>query len=322
MYNPEEYVLASKKTGSWGMSDVQKRRSPNPSERVDLVMWTYNGASTLSAVLKRISEVIPAEIVNKRIISDDNSTDETREIANSFGWTVVVNKGKGISDNANTALKYVESDFFMSFEQDLLLARNWWNKIPSSLDDPDVVAASGMRFADKPRGVHEIQKYVARKYRGEGQLESWLRGREMAAFTLGKTLDNTIYRTDVIRAIGGFPDLASSSGVDTVLAYEIDQHGYKWFVDYTVQSVHLRKNLAEELNHQFWYAKQLKYMWEKIRKANQKKTPPITKFDVFYRFAMSPFTGLFIACKTREPSLIYVHPLIRLYYLKGYLASS
>jgi glycosyltransferase involved in cell wall biosynthesis len=301
---------------------VKQRRNPVQSEKVDLVMWTYNGSATLPAVLKRITEVIPDSVINKRIISDDNSIDGTREIAASFGWTVVLNEGKGISDNANTALKNVESNFFISFEQDLLLACDWWSKIPSSLENPEVAAASGMRFADKPRGIHELQKYVARKYRGEAQLESWLRGREMAAFTLGKTLDNTIYRTDVIRAIGGFPKLASSSGVDTLLAYEIDQQGYKWFVDYSVQSVHFRENLTQELNHQFWYAKQLKYMWKKISETTRKKPPPITKFDVFYRFAVSPFTGLFIAYKTREPSLAYVHPLIRLYYLRGYLSSN
>jgi hypothetical protein len=66
----------------------------------------------------------------------------------------------------------------------------------------------------------------------------------------------------------------------------------------------------------------LKYMWKKISETTRKKPPPITKFDVFYRFAVSPFTGLFIAYKTREPSLAYVHPLIRLYYLRGYLSSN
>ncbi len=290
-------------------------------EKVTLVMWTYNGAATLPAVLKRISEVIPNKFVAKKIISDDRSTDGTREIAESFGWTVVLDEGKGISDNANTALEHVETEFFVSFEQDLLLARDWWAKVPRALENPRVAAASGMRFADRPRGVHALQLYVAKKYRGEAQLESWLRGREMAAFTLGKTLDNTIYRTSVVREVGGFPKLASSSGVDTLLSYEIDVHGYQWFVDYNVQSVHLRSDLRQELNHQFWYAKQLPEMWRKISAVTHKKAPPVTKLGVLQRFVMSPLTGLFMAYTTREPSLAYIHPLIRLYYLRGYLVS-
>ena len=290
-------------------------------EKITLVMWTYNGAATLPEVLKRIGEVIPEKAVAKKIISDDRSTDDTREIAESLGWTVVFDEGKGISNNANTALENVETEFFASFEQDLLLARDWWTKVPRALENPVVAAASGMRFADRPRGVRALQLYVAKKYRRDAQLESWLRGREMAAFTLGKTLDNTIYRTSVVHEVGGFPNLASSSGVDTVLAYEIDAHKYQWFVDYNVQSVHLRSDLRQELNHQFWYAKQLPEMWRKISKATQKQAPPVTKLGVFQRFIMSPFTGLFMAYKTREPSLAYIHPLIRLYYLRGYLVS-
>ena len=77
--------------------------------KVDLVMWTKTGSETLSLVLKRISEVIPEEFVNNRIIADDQSSDNSREIAESFGWHVVPNEGSGISDGANTALKRVES---------------------------------------------------------------------------------------------------------------------------------------------------------------------------------------------------------------------
>ena len=141
-------------------------------EKVDLVMWTKNGAETLPSVLTRISEIIPDRSVNEKIVVDDRSSDHTRKIAESFGWTVVFNEGKGISDGANTALKHVTAEYFISFEQDLLLARCWWDKIPPYLNNPKVAAASGMRFADKPVGVNRLQKYVAKKYRIEAELAS------------------------------------------------------------------------------------------------------------------------------------------------------
>ena len=121
-------------------------------------MWTKNGAKTLPAVLKRISEVIPEDFINKRLIVDDNSTDNTKRIATSFSWSVIPNEGSGISDGANTALKHVESKYFISLEQDLLLAPEWWTRIPPMLENPRVAAASGMRFADKPRGVRKLQQ--------------------------------------------------------------------------------------------------------------------------------------------------------------------
>jgi glycosyltransferase involved in cell wall biosynthesis len=252
-------------------------------------MWTKNGAKTLPLVLKRISEVLPNEFVNKRVIVDDHSTDDTREIAKSFGWDVIFNEGKGISDGANTTLKRVNSEYFISFEQDLLLAYDWWNKIPPYLDNPKIAIASGMRFADKPAGVRKLQQYVAKKYRGEAELAPWLRARQMTAFTIGKTLDNTIYKTRIIKDLGGFPKMQVNAEVDTILAYKVRQAGYYWVVDYNVQSIHLREGLKQELQHQYWYATQFNEIWMRIiTETNQ--PPPVTKYTVISRFLMSPFT--------------------------------
>jgi glycosyltransferase involved in cell wall biosynthesis len=286
--------------------------------KTDLVMWTKNGSETLSSVLKRIDEVIPKEFAGNRIIVDDRSTDDTRKIAKAFGWQVLFNEGQGISDGANTALKHVKSKHFISFEQDLLLARNWWAKIPPLLEKPEIAAASGMRFADKPQGVRKLQQYVAKKYRGEAYLSSWLRTRQMAAFTLGKTLDNTIYKTKVVRSIGGFPKIKVNAGVDTTLAYRLQQAGYHWIVDYCVQSTHIRRGLRQELRHQYWYATQLNEIWGRIE-LETNRPPPITKSSILSRFFTSPFTGVFVALKTNEPTIAYIHPLIRFYYLKGFL---
>jgi len=288
--------------------------------KVDLVMWTKNGAKTLDPVLKRINQVIPPEFVNKRIMVDDQSTDATRRIAVASGWTVVPNEGTGISDGANTALMHVETEHFVSFEQDLLLAEDWWEKIPPLLQNPQVAAASGMRFASQPRGVQKLQLYVAKKYRGEANLASWLRNRRDAAFTLGSTLDNTIYKTSVVRSVGGFPKVKVNAGVDTTLAYRLRQAGFTWLVDFSVQSVHLRGGLRHELRHQCWYGTQSHEIWRRIEKETGQK-PPITEFGIFYRFVLSPFTGLFVAFKTREATIAYVHPLIKFYYLKGFLES-
>jgi len=288
--------------------------------KVDLVMWTKDGERTLPLVLSRINEVIPLDVINRKIIVDDHSTDYTRSIADLFGWRVIINEGKGISDGANTALKSVEAEYFISFEQDLLLSRDWWDKIPPYLENSRVAVASGMRFSDKPVGVRKLQQYVAKKYIGEVKLASWLRARQMSAFTLGKTLDNTIYKTKVVEAVGGFPKMQVNAGVDTVLAYKIQQAGYHWVVDYNVQSAHLRRGLKQELFHNYWYATQLCEIWGRVA-TETNRLPLVTKSTVISRFIMSPFTGVFMAVKTGEPTITYIHPLIRLYYLKGVLES-
>ena len=155
--------------------------------KVDLVMWAKNGAETLPFVLKRIGEVIPDEFVNNRIIVDDNSTDDTREITRTFGWKVALNEGTGISDGANTALKRVETEFFISFEQDLLLAKDWWNKVPPLLlEKENVAVASGIRIPDNPSVLRRLHEYITENYREESR-------RDPTHF-YGKTLDNAIYK--------------------------------------------------------------------------------------------------------------------------------
>src|SRR4030066_558398 len=105
--------------GGLNLSPARRKRC-NMAVKVDLVMWTKNGAETLPSVLKRIEEVIPSEFVNVKVMADDKSTDETRKIGESYGWTVVRNMGKGISHNANTTLRKAPSDVFESFKQNRL----------------------------------------------------------------------------------------------------------------------------------------------------------------------------------------------------------
>ena len=284
--------------------------------KLDLVMWTKNSGTNLVPVLKRINQVIPNSFVNRKIIVDDNSSDYTRSVATFLGWEVYRNKGSGISDGANTALDLVESEFFCSFEQDVILAEDWWSKVALPFFESGLAVSSGMRFNSQPKGVTTLFRYVAKKYRGE-QLSPWLKSREANAFTLGKTLDNTIYRTESIRRVGGFPYMKVNAGVDTVLAWKLEKYGLKWKVDYNVQSVHLRKGLKDELNHQKWYGTQTRYIWGAMNHLGMES--PVDFKKTMFKLCLAPFSGLFVAFKTREASIVYIHPLIRLYNTWGLL---
>ena len=267
--------------------------------KVDLVMWTKNGAETLPLVLKRINEVIPSELVNNRLIVDDHSTDETREIAKSYGWKVIFNEGKGISDGANTALKHVTSEYFISFEQDLLLARDWWQKIPTHLSSKNVIIASGIRLTVHLPVLRKIEEYAFERYEKVYDIRE-----DYEKFLCGKNIDNTIYKTGALKRLGGFPRLAKSVGVDMALALKVVSTGHRWKVDFNVKSVHLRKSLKEELAHRYWYGS----CWKE-------QDPWIKPF--LLRFLFSPFRGLDIAIKKKAPQAIYIYPLLRFYTLRG-----
>lgn len=271
-------------------------------DKTDLVMWTKNGSEILPSVLKRINEVIPEEFIGSRIIVDDRSADNTRKIAESFGWQVFLNEGTGISDGANTALKHVVSEYFISFEQDLLLARDWWQKIPEYLSDPKIAVASGVRLPNQPLVVRKIQEYSMERQQRKGKVESFL---------YGKTLDNTIYKTRVIRTLGGFPKLTISAGVDNILAQEVHANNFEWKVDYTVRSTHLRKDLKQELAHYYWYGTCYSTLSPMLFKRN------VNLKSLVSRLFFSPLRGLDIAVRKKAPQAVYVYPLIRLAVVRG-----
>jgi glycosyltransferase involved in cell wall biosynthesis len=185
---------------------------------IDIVMWAKNGELTLPGVLEQIDRVIPKQVVNKKIMIDDHSTDSTRQMGLDHGWIVITNEGNGISDAANTALKYVEEPTFCSFEQDLLLSNEWFNQVYPLILRENVVIASGMRFPSGPPAVRKIKLYG---HKNSLDYLSKLPNGQSTNSTHGKTLDNTVYRTDFIRNLGGFVHMKSNCGQDSSISLKV-----------------------------------------------------------------------------------------------------
>jgi glycosyltransferase involved in cell wall biosynthesis len=277
---------------------------------IDIVMWAKNGESTLPMVLKRINQVIPQKVVNNKILVDDNSTDQTAQIAKIEGWEVIPNQGTGIGDGANTALQHVTTTYFASFEQDLLLNPCWWNLISADLARAksrrlNIGVISGVRLADKPIGLRKLEEYRLEKQRQKSSDE------RARVFWWFKTLDNTLYKTSVIRQLGGFPKVPESAGVDNVLAARLHDSGYVWLVDYGIVSTHLRKGIRHEFKHNYWYGKNYSLLYQIM------KWKRLTLRSQFPGILSSPCRGLEIAIKKKAPEIIYIHPFILLSTFRG-----
>ena len=284
--------------------------------KTDLAMWTYNGSRTLNMVLRRINQVIPKESVGQRLIVDDGSTDDTVLIAESCGWQVIRNEGRGVGDGANTALKHVETPFFCSFEQDLLLAPNWWNIISKHIDEEGVAAVSGVRLPNKPPGVRKLNQYIMEKYQYVlDHPSSFTPAYFQEARTYGHSLDNTMYNTETLREIGGFPSGLPYFGIgtDTALLGNLWDNNLKWLTFYNVRSEHLRQGLRQEISHNLWYTSARAYPAVNRKLYSTK----VSLSSIIPSLMASPFRALKITFKMREPSVIYVYPIMRFTLFRG-----
>jgi len=256
--------------------------------QVDVVMWAKNGERYLPSVLKQIDEVIPKEELHRKILVDDHSMDRTASIARDFGWEVYENPEGGIPAGANEALRHVDCDYFVSVEQDVVLARDWWEKVPPLLQDDRTVVASGIRLPSID-SLRKLYEYVFDRYMKNPQ-------KYVRSSFLGVTIDNTIYKTRYMRESGGFPNLRVSGGVDGALAKRVFESGLEWRVDPSGVPVHLRSSVWEEIKHWYFYGTCVPYL------SGRKGLGRIAGIALF-----SPIRGAEIAMKKRSLPIFYIY---------------
>lgn len=268
--------------------------------KADLVMWARNGAMVLPTVLRRVDEVIPTGAIGRKVFVDDHSTDRSASIAKDFGWLVFPNEKGGVGAGADLALRHVTNEHFISLEQDVVLARDWWEKIPRHLEERNVAAAQGWRISNHPV-IGKIDEYSMERFRHSLC-----------------SIDNTIYKTKVIRALGGFPEHLKYTGVDAYIHQHVLNAGFKWITDSSVISIHLRRGgLREQIRRYYSYGMDMPVLGKEGLFVDAGVTSGL-KRSVSIAF-FSPFRGLEIAVRKQCPQAICYYPLIRFSHLAGCL---
>lgn len=200
----------------------QHQAPTNLDKPFDIWMCTHNSEKFLPVTLKRITEVIPAQSINRKFVVDDFSSDNTKEVVKKLGWEVYLNKKKGLVNARRYAFSLVETDYCANFEHDVYLTKSWFPKIPDIVRHGGFDIAQGIRIRDT-RGFKEMDIYDN-------------------SHRVITSEDNTFYamvpkrNRDILEAKMGSGSISS----------------LKYFVDKTVCSRHMRGGVATSLRHGYY----------------------------------------------------------------------
>lgn len=111
------------------------------SMRVSVVILAYNEEKYIGKCLQSISD--QDEKPDEVIVVDNNCTDKTVEIAQSFGARIVKEKKQGMIHARNAGFDAAKYEIIARTDSDAVLPRDWISKIKKKFEDPDLGALSG-----------------------------------------------------------------------------------------------------------------------------------------------------------------------------------
>jgi glycosyltransferase involved in cell wall biosynthesis len=196
----------------------------------------------ISSIVQTVDKKTPYEI----IVVDNNSSDRTVELANSFGATVVNNPAKGISRSRNIGSEKSCGAYLAFIDADCILSPAWYDVVQSHMIDKSIVAV-GIRIAPDPKSATWVEKTVCRM--------NQRRGREIAPNILEVKwvgTSNLVVRREIFERVGGF-DTSLQVAEDYDLCEKINKYG-NIIQDARIKTMHLRdsKTLGDLFRREIW----------------------------------------------------------------------
>lgn len=247
--------------------------------KIDLCIWTLNSEKTLDRCLESVQRAIPRERVCHRIAVDGYSNDGTRKILEDYGWTVYQCL-PGIPRQANLALSKVDTDYFACFEHDIILSPGWLSIVDSMRNSS--LATTGFRVYKGSNTLAAINLYAHQKNRA-----AW-----------NYSIDNTIFDTERLRRLGGFP-VDCPRSTDSLLREKALENGMTWEVDEKALAYHLRGWYGSALQHDLRQMLQARYIWSNTSRRS-------------HSLLTAPFAGALIAGVYHAPWTLLAYPIQRL----------
>ena len=214
---------------------------------VSVLIPVHNAGSALLDTLRAVLNQRTPHLTLDIILVDDGSQDGAVADAVSrltdVQMTVLRTECVGASAALNAGLTHVRHPFVAQVDQDVVLHGEWLTRLLAGFDAPDVGAVQGQYVTDERAG------FFARVM-GRDLQERYA---AIADDTTHVCTGNTVYRTDALRAVGGF-DEAMGYGYDNDVSYRLRRAGFRLRYCGEAQSTHRwRDGLLGYLQQQYGF---------------------------------------------------------------------
>jgi glycosyltransferase involved in cell wall biosynthesis len=191
---------------------------------ISVVICTYNRADLLADVLQTVCEQTLDESYYEIIVVDNNSSDNTRAVAEEFSRRYAnlhycLETRIGLSHARNRGWREAQGGYVAYVDDDCKAPEQWLAVARDVIDRLSPAVFGGPAYAfynsSKPRWYKD--SYATHEPFKQAQI---LSGRECINI-YGM---NMVFRTSLLKAIGGFKDGLGMSGINIGYGEEIDLH--------------------------------------------------------------------------------------------------
>lgn len=205
-----------------------KLRSKDVNIPITILIAAFNEEERIKNTLEGITQQDYQGTI-KVILVDNNSTDRTKEIANNtakklnLNLKIIDERTPGKAAALNTGLKLIDTKYFITVDADTILHPKAVKNIVSRiLQSPENVCAIAGRILVRNSRKNLLTKLQEWDYfLGIGAIKS-IQG--LYQGTLVAQGAFSLYKTDVVKEVGGWPQ---AIGEDIVLTWRFFENGYK-----------------------------------------------------------------------------------------------
>ncbi len=194
-------------------------KSPFPKRlrwpRISVIVCTYNGNRTVRDCLEGMLRL---EYPNfEVIVVNDGSTDKTEETIRKYGFRMINTKNSGLSNARNLGLRAATGEIVAYIDDDAYPDPHWLSYLAATFMNTDYVGVGGPNIAPADDGP--VAGCVAAAPGGPVHvLVSDCEAEHIPGC-------NMAFRTDALKAIGGFDRQFRSAGDDVDVCWRLQQRG-------------------------------------------------------------------------------------------------